>query len=151
MFEVWYCPNEKCSHKGRLKEGESCPKCGSTSKGFGIIDAGNLLYKKEGRNEDGTRMNDEKDYSTQNALYTESTSDQEIKQQIYRDMENLARQEKGTGVLKALALFTGTNAEALMVLALKAMIDQNKTLIRQNELIIRNIQRLACEPPKKEA
>jgi hypothetical protein len=141
MFDTIYCPNIDCTYKRKLKKGEKCPQCGREGELFSLGKGVELIFQKEGKNPNGTKKEENpQNLSGDKVLFNDTTSEAEIKSQIYKDMENLARQEKGTGILSTLALFTGNDAEALMVKALKAMIDQNKILIRQNELIIRRLE-----------
>ena len=152
MFDpLIYCPTIKCTYKRKLKKDEKCPECGSESKLFGLTESVELFNQKDGRKPDGTRILEEGGGeeghrvefrgSESSLLFSDTTTETEIKSQIYRDMGNLARQESGTGAFNALNILTGTNAEVLIGKALKAMIDQNKILIRQNELILRELRK----------
>ncbi len=49
-------------------------------------------------------------------------------------------QEAGTGWGKLSLILSGTTAKVMMTKLLKAIIDQNKIIIRQNELILRSIK-----------
>lgn len=68
-------------------------------------------------------------------------SDEEIKRKIKEDMSNLKLHLTGTGLLGIAAKLTMKAADAAMIDLLKAIIDQQNIIIRQNELILRALRR----------
>ena len=57
-------------------------------------------------------------------------------------MINLAMHEAGTAWMRLGTLLTFNPTEQLLGAGFKALIDQNKIIIRQNELILRTLQRI---------
>jgi len=84
-------------------------------------------------------------------LFSEETNEEEIKQKIWEDMNNLAMHESGTAWMQVGTFLTGSATDQMTASGFKALIDQNKIIIRQNELILRTLQKiLTALPPEKE-
>jgi uncharacterized Zn finger protein (UPF0148 family) len=80
-------------------------------------------------------------------LFLPETSDQDIEQDIREGIGNLAQQEVGTRWMREGAPLTGNSTTDQMLGAgLKAIIDQNKVIIRQNELLRRQARRSQDSP-----
>ncbi len=74
-------------------------------------------------------------------IFDPEATDEELMQDIMESQFDVMRQEAGTGWFKAGALLSGSNAERMIVQGFKALIDQNKIIIRQNELVLRRLKR----------
>lgn len=138
ILDVPYCPNPDCPQE-KLKKGEKCPLCGALAEEFGVSAAGNLLAEKK------RRQKMKKQPESMEVLISDEMTDEEIKTKIYEDMSNLKIHEKGTGIDSFLTILSGSPSERVMASLLKAIVDQNKIIIRQNELIIRGLRRLCVE------
>ena len=68
-------------------------------------------------------------------------SDEKIKQKIVEDMNNLRMHEAGTSWMRLGTLLTLNPTDQMLGAGLKAIIDQNKIMIRQNELMLRALSR----------
>ena len=68
-------------------------------------------------------------------------TDQELRNKIAEDMQNLARHEAGTGWLQLGTLLSGNSTDQMLGAGFKALIDQNKIIIRQNELLLRAVKK----------
>ena len=53
------------------------------------------------------------------------------------DMNNLATHEAGTGWGQIGIILSGNNTDLMLAQLLKAVVDENKIIIRQNELLLR--------------
>ena len=74
-------------------------------------------------------------------LATDDLSDSEIRKLIYEDMMNLEKSLAGKGWVRLGTLLKGNSTDQILGAGFKAIIDQNKILIRQNELILRALSR----------
>jgi len=74
-------------------------------------------------------------------LISDEMSDEEIKKKIAEDMINLRMHEAGTGWMRLATLLTLNATDQILGAGLKAIIDQNKIMIRQNELMLRALNR----------
>lgn len=74
-------------------------------------------------------------------LVSDEMSDNEIKKKIVEDMNNLRMHEVGTKWMYLGSLLSFNSTEQILASGLKAIIDQNKIIIRQNELMLRAISR----------
>jgi hypothetical protein len=73
-------------------------------------------------------------------LVSPDMSDDEIEQKIREDMRNLASHEAGTKWLRLGSLLSGDSVQHWLSAGFKALVDQNKIMIRQNELILRALR-----------
>ena len=73
-------------------------------------------------------------------LFSPETDDDDLRRAIYEDMLNLASHEAGTGWGRLASIFAGNNTDFMLAQLLKALVDENKILIRQNELILRALK-----------
>ena len=152
------CPNPNCPYGKAISKGEYCPECGTSIRDVGFSESGKILALKKdikkGRKpaispEDSVRyINGEtKEEKAQrkrekHQLFTEDMDEDEIRNKMYGDMDNLAMQEAGTKWMKAGALLSFDPTNQMIASGLKALIDQNKLIIRQNELLLREIKKL---------
>jgi hypothetical protein len=74
-------------------------------------------------------------------LFSPEIADEDLRKAIYDDMLSLASHEAGTGWGRLASIFTGNNTDFMLAQLLKALVDQNKILIRQNELMLRALKR----------
>ncbi|MCJ7559147.1 hypothetical protein MUO79_00835 [Candidatus Bathyarchaeota archaeon] len=132
FLDVHYCPNPECEEKV-VRNAEKCPKCGATIKKMGSNEAVEMGKLKE--------MTKKLRDGSKELLVTDKMTDEEIKQKIYGDMMNLAMHESGTGWMKLGTLLSGNSTDQMLGAGFKALIDQNKILIRQNELILRALKK----------
>jgi hypothetical protein len=138
LFDVMYCPNRDCPYDKPLKKGdETCPQCGTKGQLFGISEATELTKSKKTRPEIGKKIED----GSIRLLATEKMTDEELRKMIYEDMLNLASHEAGTGWMRLGTLLSGNSTDQMLGAGFKALIDQNKIIIRQNELILRALHR----------
>ena len=68
-------------------------------------------------------------------------TDEDIRTGIYENMMDLASHEAGTSWMRLGTLLSGNSTDQILGAGLKAIIDQNKILIRQNELILRALSK----------
>jgi DNA-binding transcriptional MocR family regulator len=134
VFDVPYCPDQECDQE-RLKEGQKCPKCGTLAQKFGINDATQLMQRK--------KLQIKIKEGAKEILVSEEMTDEDIQKRIYDDMMNLAMHEAGTGWMRLGTLLSGNSTDQMLGAGFKALVDQNKIIIRQNELILRNLKRSA--------
>ena len=134
LLDIVLCPNPKCEQK-TLKLGEKCPKCGSPSQKFEASEGGTLLKQKKfhQQTKQGTPPKE--------LLISDEMTEEEISQKISEDMMNLAMHEAGTGWMRLGTLLSGNSTDQILGAGLKALIDQNKIIIRQNELILRTLKK----------
>jgi hypothetical protein len=123
-----FCPNPFCK-KEKLADGkEKCPECGAYVYELNAKELAKLLQQKRSLPE--TRSSDRE---AKEILFSDEMTDEEIRMLILKDMHNLATHEADRAI-------DGSGFKALM--------DQNKIIIRQNELIIRELKRLAIDRSK---
>jgi hypothetical protein len=122
-----------------MKEGEMCPSCGSEAKSFGFREATELTTSKKKRQDLAKKL----DQGSVQLLVTDEMSDEEIKKRIYEDMMNLAGHEAGSGWMRLGTILSGNSTDQMLGAGFKALIDQNKIIIRQNELTIRKLEKLS--------
>jgi hypothetical protein len=111
-----------------------CPVCGEL---FQSEEEMLEHYDKSHDNKDP----EEKAVLPSKILISDSMSDQEIKDMILQDMLNLSMHETGTAWMRLGTLLSLNPTEQMLGAGLKAIIDQNKIMIRQNELIIRALSK----------
>ena len=75
-------------------------------------------------------------------LFHDDISDKSIRNKIYADMDNLKRQESGTGWMRMGTALSLNPTQQMVGSGFKVLIDQNKLIIRQNELIYRELKKL---------
>ncbi len=133
---TWLCFNEDCRDKSKLSEGSTCPSCGSPVRNYGFTESiRHMNAKDQARKVAGTM-----EKSEAKMLFSPEMADEDLSKAIYEDMLNLASHEAGTGWARLSAILSGSQADLLLAQLLKALVDQNKILIRQNELILRALR-----------
>lgn len=123
------CPNITCNNTKTGKKGEFCPDCGAALEKMDVAKKNRLKTAKKAVT-DGHKM----------ILFQEDMTDDEIEQQIYQDMSNLHMHEAGTAWMRAGTLLSMNTTNQMLGAGFKAIIDQNKILIRQNELLLRQLK-----------
>ena len=134
MFGNFECPNVECDQRF-LKEGEKCPKCGTLAQKFGISEGAELAKQK--------KLHRKVKEGKKEILFSDEMTDENIRKKIYEDMMNLAMHEAGTGWMRLGTLLSGNSTDQMLGAGFKALIDQNKIIVRQNELILRALTKIA--------
>ncbi len=75
-------------------------------------------------------------------LDVDSYSDAEVKNYNARNIARIRSDLRGNGLLKAGITFSGNATDKAKVSYLSALVEQNWVLIRQNELILRRLEKL---------
>lgn len=155
MFSNYLCPNEDCGYdKKDGKKGEYCPECGSSLEKMGMKESNQVIWrKKETPEMRQEREKIEKQREIQKKqeakvkrfrqlLFHDELSDPSLKISIEQDMRNLASHEAGTKWMRVGTLLSFNATEQMIGAGFKALIDQNKILIKQNEQILRELKKL---------
>lgn len=140
--QVYHCPNRDCANREKLKDGEKCPECGTDAKPLGFKESLDLLKSKRQREKVAEKIEN----GSVQLLITDEMTEDEIKKRIQEDMLNLASHEAGTGWMRLGTLLSGNSTDQILGAGLKAIIDQNKIIIRQNELMLRALQKTTITP-----
>jgi hypothetical protein len=134
ILDATYCPNPECPQTGLPRRPEKCPLCGTPTKRFGINEATELREQKS--------LHKKVKEGAKEILVSDEMTDETIRKKIIEDMMNLAMHEAGTGWMRLGTLLSGNSTDQMLGAGFKALIDQNKIIIRQNELIIRALRKL---------
>jgi len=124
----YFCPNPKCTNVTELRQGEKCPLCGTEAQSDDDQEAQVLAKSKERRDNKGE------------LLFTEATTDEELLKKIYIDMEHMSDLEKSY-LGKLDTILSRTQTDQTLGAVLNALSEQNKIIILQNELILRNLNK----------
>ncbi len=127
------CSTENCPDKSKYQEGSNCPSCGSPVKNYGFTESIRHMNAKD----KAKSVKESVEKGSAKILFSPETSNEDLRKAIYDDMLNLASHEAGTGWGRLASVFSGNNTDFMLAQLLKALVDQNKILIRQNELILR--------------
>lgn len=139
-----YCPNEYCRIE-KLTVGEkACLECGAYAQKIKGKELAKLLQQKRAlplqqENEPAPAPASKQDERT---LFSDEMTDDQIRMLISQDMSNLAMHEAGTAWMSPNTLLSLKATDQMIGSGLKALVDQNKIMIRQNELIIRGLKKL---------
>lgn len=149
LGKEYICPELECPNIEEGKKGQICPVCGTEYKKMASFQANNLRTFKQmnqGKQNENVQSKIEEQQNkkviSQNISYSDEMSDEEIKAKIYTDLDNLAKKEADidwTGLESLLS------SDSDLQIGLKAIIDQNKLIILQNELIYRELKKLNDE------
>lgn len=152
MLDTWMCPNIKCWYdKNTGRKGEHCPECGSYLKKVGIMEAGRII---NGKKESSSRKKHDKyvkehkseikkeEMLKKDGLFTSDTTDEELAKAIEASQLDLIATEAGTGWMRAGTLLSLNPTEQMVGAGFKAIINQNKIIVRQNEQILRELKKL---------
>jgi len=143
MFDLYRCPNTECWwNEYSSKEGD-CPECKTPLKKMGARESGSLINAKKAllKNPETKKRAEENKRLNQLLFHTE-TPDEDLIKSIESDMSNLAMHEAGTKWMRAGTLLTFNPTQQMIGAGFKALMDQNKILIKQNELILRELKKL---------
>jgi hypothetical protein len=144
--DEYYCPNPYCN-KEKLAVGEkACPECGAYVQKIEAKELAKLLQQKRAlsvqqKKEPAPALAPKQDGRI---LFSDEMTDDQIRMLISQDMSNLAMHEAGTAWMSGGALLS-SSTDQMTASGFKALIDQNKIMIRQNELIIRGLKKLAAK------
>lgn len=149
------CSNMKCSYTTDI-EGDFCPECGSET----VENNSNLIFAKQNYQSEPVesknkptkyvsfkpgvktpQMIEREIEEKQNLLYHDSMTDIEIQNRINQDMINLTGHEAGTKWMRIGTLLSFNATQQMIGAGFKAIIDQNKVIIRQNELLLRELKK----------
>jgi len=149
LLDTWYCPNTNCWYdKNTGKEGEHCPECGAKLEKFGIRKSVTLTQEKEKNNPQSKEEREERkrkkeeDRIKKRRLFNRDTTDNELIEAIEDSQLDLANSEAGTGWMRAGTLLSMNTTEQMIGAGFKALINQQKIVIRQNEQILRELKKL---------
>jgi len=137
------CPNISCAQE-YFKRGEACPRCGTQAQEFGFREQITLLKEKKSSKYKEQKAGE----AEKEILFSDKMSDEQIREKIVQDMHNLTMHEAGTGWMRLGALL-GSSTDQMLGAGFKALIDQNKIIIRQNELLLRKIEARKNKNPSK--
>ena len=126
----------KHNHRsGRIEV--NCPICGETF----LSEEEMLKHYDKGHDPTGKSLESAPKDNDAELLISDQMTDEEIKKQIIEDMLNLKMHETGTSWMRLGTLLTLNPTDQMLGAGLKALIDQNKIIIRQNELMLRALKR----------
>ena len=143
--DEYYCPNQYCEIE-KLTVGEkACPECGAYAQKIQGKELAKLLQQKRAlslqqKREPGPALASEQDGRI---LFSDEMTDDQIRMLISQDMSNLTIHEAGTASMSLGTLPSSKSTDQMIGSGFKALADQNKIMIRQNELIIRGLKKLA--------
>jgi hypothetical protein len=143
--DEYYCPNQYCIIE-KLTVGEkACPECGAYVRIIKGKELAKLLQQKRALSPQQENEPAPAPASKQDGriLFSDEMTDDQIRMLISQDMSNLAIYEAGTAWMSPGALLSLKGTDQIMGSGFKALVDQNKIMIRQNELIIRGLKKLA--------
>jgi hypothetical protein len=125
------CQNPTCVNKKQSNNEGYCPECGQQLTKLGFQEAANLKKMKKG-------IKNDKNY----VLFHQNSTYDDINQSIDKDMANFSKHEAGTKGRRIGTLFSLKPTDQMIGAGFKAIIDQNKILIKQNELLLRELRRI---------
>lgn len=160
------CTNIKCNNVKIIK-GEFCPECGTKSTKQGFKESTSTIQLKKDYQKDPNfaiskqthkaekKIRDEEKAKQKEAkkareneekrlarlLFSTRVTDDDLKRSIESDMSNLASHEAGTKWMRVGTLLSFNSTEQMIGAGFKAIIDQNKIKIKQNELILRELKK----------
>jgi len=142
--DEYYCPNQYCKIE-KLTGGEkACPECGAYAQKIEGKELAKLLQQKRAlslqeKSEPAPALAPKQD---DGVLFSDEMTDDQIRMLISQDMSNLAIFEAGTAWMSLGTLLSLKATDQMIGSGFKALVDQNKIMIRQNELIIRGLKKL---------
>jgi hypothetical protein len=142
--DEYYCPNQYCKIE-KLAVGEkACPECGAYARKIKGKELAKLLQQKRALSLQQESEPAPAPASKQDGrnLFSDEMTDDQIRMLISQDMSNLAMHEAGTAWMSPSTLLSLKATDQVIGSGFKALVDQNKIMIRQNELIIRGLKKL---------
>lgn len=169
MLGNYRCTNLDCPwNQAESKEG-FCPECGSELKKVGIREGAKIMGEKnkhpdvkaakvranEAKKLEKAKHEKEKakigaEKQIQKRVIDPNQTDDQIKDNIMRSLDDLAGHEAGTKWMRIGTLLSFNSTEQMIGAGFKAIIDQNKILIRQNELLRRQNETIINELKNRE-
>jgi hypothetical protein len=143
--DEYYCPNQYCIIE-KLKVGQkACPECGAYARKIKEKELTKLLQQKRAlapqqKDEPAAAPASKQDGRL---LLSDEMTDDQIRMLISQDISNLANHEAETAGMSPGTLPSSKGTDQMPGSGFKALVDQNKIIIRQNELIIRGLKKLA--------
>lgn len=131
ILNTYICPKPNCPNIQQGNKNTHCPECGEKITKISTIEANKILKMKKGIGK-GEKY----------VLFSDEMSNTDIRNKIYVDMANLSMQEAGTKWMHMGSLLSLNSRDQIIASGLKALIDQNKLIIRQNELLLRELNKL---------
>jgi hypothetical protein len=157
ILNIYQCPNTECWwDKNTGKKGEHCPECGTELKKVGFREGAKIISEKNKLKDNPETYNRKQAYKEEQKaikalekeekrlarlLFSTKVSDKGLVDSIELDMDNLAGHEAGTKWMRVGTLLSFNSTEQMIGAGFKAIIDQNKILIKQNELLYRELKR----------
>jgi hypothetical protein len=143
--EEYYCPNEYCRIEKLTVEEKACPECGAYAQKIKGKELAKLLQQKRALSPQQENETTSAPTSKQDggSLFSDEMTDDQIRMLISQDMSNLATHEAGIAWMSPSTFRSLKATDQIIGSGLKALVDQNKIMIRQNELIIRDLKKLA--------
>src|SRR2546428_5071445 len=129
---TWLCGNVECPNKDNYEEGEACKDCGLQVENFSFTKIASHFTEKD----KAKRLQKAVETGEEKILFSPELTNEDLQKRIYRDMLNLNMHEAGTGWAKMSSILSGSSSQLLLAQLLKALVDENKIIIRQNELIL---------------
>ena len=143
--DEYYCPNQYCKIEKLTGEEKACPECGAYARKIERKELAKLLQQKRALSLQQESEPAPASASKQDGrvLFSDEMTDDQIRMLISQDMSNLAMHEAGTAWMSPSTLLSLKATDQVIGSGFKALVDQNKIMIRQNELIIRGLNKLA--------
>lgn len=152
---TWCCPNIECPFNGVVETTDrKCPACGQMAEELGFLEMARLFREKDKRKtpEKEARVQEKLSKAKIEAktkkdraklIFRTDMSDEELQNSINDSIDEIATWDFGSTLYGKLAFLFGdsTETDAVIVRLLRALFEQNKILIIQNELIRRTIDR----------
>lgn len=151
LLDTYICPNTKCRWKKVGIEGENCPECGTPFKKLGMSEGRGIYKEKQkllDKDKKAIKAQEQEETRLNQLLFHEAITDDELIRSIESDMNNLAGHEAGTKWMRVGTLLSFNSTEQMIGAGFKAIIDQNKVLIKQNELNLRQGKEIVKELKK---
>jgi len=140
--DEYYCPNPYCEQEKLVDGQKECPKCGAWGQRIDMAQIVKLQQQKK-RQADRPLGKSAGAGGDKKNLFSDDMTDEQVRMLIFEDMSNLAMHEAGTAWMHLGTVLSLNSTDQMLGSGLKALIDQNKIIIRQNELIIRGLKKLA--------
>ena len=139
-LEEAYCPNAYCPNTNKIGIGSNCEICGSKGLKMTYVEFTKTMSEKQKL----TLLQDKIKKGDAKILVSEANSDEEISSDIKRALTSLAMLESASTLFsRSVSYLSKNTAEQLMGLGFKMLIEQNKVIIRQNELALRRMRKIA--------
>lgn len=156
MSKHYCCSNVDCSNIDEYDGEGYCPDCGKPLKDIGRFKRSNIKARKvivrDSKNKEQGPNGESPDLNGINippsvrwpnhVLFSPKMTEEDIISKINNDMVSLKNHESGSAWMRAGTLLSMNPAQQMIGAGLKAIVDQNKMIIRQNELLYRELKKL---------